>query len=211
MYTIFLLASFHFLHSKLDVSRQKLEFVKWKNSLPKSTNLCGPMNSSTITLSALVRFTNFNSVYLNEPLSGVNLMNRTFAKSVPASTQIVKLSENEYSLNTIIPSRIHQQKFVPGQEITQTTIDGRKIKNIFTIEGNTLIERQIEPNRETIIIRKFFETEMLAKFIVGDVTNRHWNKLEDWAQRGIKMSICWTFDLIDVKLRKIEELGLWIR
>lgn len=107
------------------------------------------------------------------------MINRKIAKSVPSSTQIVKLSENEYSLNTIIPFKTHQQKFVPGQEVMQTAIDGRKIRNIFTIEDNKLTEQQIEPNREVIIVREFFDTEMLGEVTVGNVVNKHWSTLVD--------------------------------
>lgn len=93
------------------------------------------------------------------------------------STQIVKLGENEYSLNIGIPFKTHQQKFVPGQETMQTTFDGREIKNIFTIEDNKLTEWQIEPNREVKFVREFFDTEMLGEVTVGNVVNRHWSTL----------------------------------
>lgn len=99
------------------------------------------------------------------------MINRKLAKSIPSSTQIVKLNEIEYGLNTIIPFKTHQQKFVPGQETENTTIDGRKVKNMFTIDGNKLTEKQVEPNREVTIIREFYEKEMLGKSIVGSVTN----------------------------------------
>lgn len=110
-------------------------------------------------------------------LLGLNIFNRKLAKSIPSSTQIVKLSDNEYGLNTIIPFKTHQQKFVPGIESETTTIDGRKIQNVFTIEGNKLTERQIEPNREVIIIREFFDEKLIGQSIVGDVKNNHWSKL----------------------------------
>lgn len=107
------------------------------------------------------------------------MITRKIAKALPATTQIVKLSENEYSLITSVPFKTQQQKFVPGQAIMQTTIDGRKINTIFTIEDNKLIERQIEPNQEVTIIRKFFDTEMLGKICFGNVTNRQWSNLVD--------------------------------
>lgn len=88
---------------------------------------------------------------------------------------LVKIGENEYSLNTILPFLTHQQKFTPNIESDQTTVDGRKIKNIFVIEGNVLTERQIEPTREVTIIRKFYATEMLGTSIVGKITNKHWS------------------------------------
>lgn len=69
----------------------------------------------------------------------------------------------------------HQQKFIPGEETEQTTIDGRKIKNTFTIEGNKITERQIEPKRQVTIIREFYDSEMIGTSIVGNVINKNWS------------------------------------
>lgn len=109
---------------------------------------------------------------------GLNFINRKLAKSIPSSTQIVQLSENQYSLNTILPFKTHQQKFTLGEEIEQTTVDGRKVTNIFTLEGNKLTERQIEPKREVLIIREFVGSEMLGTSTVdGKIINKHWSSL----------------------------------
>ncbi|CRL02382.1 CLUMA_CG015416, isoform A [Clunio marinus] len=114
---------------------------------------------------------------------GLNYIQRKLAKTIPASVEIVKLNENEYSFNTILPFKTHQQRFVPGEEIEQTTVDGRKVKNIFTIEGNKLIEHQFEPNRQVSIIREFTDKEMAGKTTVGnsfgEVTNKHWSKAQE--------------------------------
>lgn len=88
---------------------------------------------------------------------------------MPSSTQLVKIGECEYAINTIIPFTTHQQKFVPGQESSALTIDGRKIVNIFSLEGQTLIEQQIEPKRKVTIIREFTEEEINGQMIVGDI------------------------------------------
>jgi hypothetical protein len=104
---------------------------------------------------------------------GLNFINRKLAKTISSSTQVVKLNEREYAVNTILPFKTHQQKFVPGEESEQTTVDGRKVRNIFTIEGNKITERQIEPNREVTIVREFFEKEMLGRSIVGKVINNN--------------------------------------
>jgi hypothetical protein len=73
--------------------------------------------------------------------------------------------------------KTHQQKFVLNQETENVTIDGRKVKNLFTLEGNKLIERQIEPNREVTLIREFTENQMLGKSIVGKVVCSHVSNL----------------------------------
>ena len=69
----------------------------------------------------------------------------------------------------------HHQKFIPGKEVEQTTVDGRKVKNTFTIEGNKLIEKQVEPNREVKIVREFFDKEMLGTNTVGKIINQNWS------------------------------------
>lgn len=88
---------------------------------------------------------------------GLNFVSRKIAKNIPSSCELIKIGENEYSFNTILPYKTYQQKFIPGEERDHETTDGRKIKNIFQIEGNKLIEKQIEPNREVIIVREFSE------------------------------------------------------
>lgn len=105
---------------------------------------------------------------------GLNIFNRTIAKSMPSTTQLIKLNEVEYAINTIIPFKTHQQKFVPGRESNVFTIDGRKIKNIFIIEGNKLTERQIEPDREVTVVREFVDKEIIGQIMVGDVICNYW-------------------------------------
>ena len=104
---------------------------------------------------------------------GLNFINRKLAKSIPSMTEIVKLNENEYGLNTIVPFKTNQQRFVIGQETENITIDGRKIKNIFTLDGNKLIEKQMEPNREVTLIREFNAKQMLGTSIVGKIVSKH--------------------------------------
>lgn len=105
----------------------------------------------------------------------MNIFNRKLAKTIPSTTQLVKLGDHEYSFNIIIPFKIHQQKFVPDEESENETVDGRKIINIFTIDGNILTERQIEPNREVKIVREYFDDEMLGESFVGDVRSKHYS------------------------------------
>lgn len=67
------------------------------------------------------------------------------------------------------------QRFIPGVEIIQDTIDGRKIKNTFKIEDNKLIEYQVEENRQIIIIREYFDDQMLGEAIFRDKKNKTWS------------------------------------
>ncbi|XP_037034986.1 fatty acid-binding protein, liver-like [Bradysia coprophila] len=120
----------------------------------------------------LVRFDEFYDDYLEA--IGLNIFNRKIAKSIPSTTQFIKLDDCAYAINTIIPFKTHQQKFVLGQENDAFTIDGRKIKNLFVIDGNKLIEQQIEPVRKVTITREFTDDEILGEIVVGDVICKYW-------------------------------------
>ncbi|KAJ6635555.1 Sodium/calcium exchanger regulatory protein 1, partial [Pseudolycoriella hygida] len=114
----------------------------------------------------LVRFDERYDDYLES--IGLNIINRKIAKAMPSQTQLIKIGELEYALNTIIPFKTQQQKFVPGQECDAVTIDGRNIRNIFVIDGNKLIEQQIEPKRKVVITREYVDEEMLGEVVVGN-------------------------------------------
>lgn len=105
---------------------------------------------------------------------GLNLISRKIAKSVPSTTQLIKLNEIEYAINTVLPFKTQQQKFVPGQECDACTIDGRKIKNLFSIDGMIIIEQQIEPGRMVTITREFSEEEIVGEIVVGKVMCKFW-------------------------------------
>lgn len=141
---------------------KKYKFDKTDDNFNEYLSEIGKINTQSIDTQGKTKFPH---------VSGLNVINRKLARTIPSSTQIVKLSETEYGLNTILPFKTHQQKFIPGQETENMTIDGRKVKNIFTIEGNKLIEKQVEPKREVTLIREFFEKQMLGQSIVGKVTN----------------------------------------
>lgn len=98
--------------------------------------------------------------------------NRKLAKGSQATFQLVQLSANEFSINVTTGPRKSEVKFVPGQETERTTMDGRKVKNTFTIEGNKLIERQVEPNRVVTSIKEFSDNELVIENIVGDVKSK---------------------------------------
>lgn len=98
--------------------------------------------------------------------------NVKLAKGALATFQLVQLSANEFSINVTTGTIKSEVKFVPGQETDRTTMDGRKVKNTFTIEGNKLIERQVESNREVTSIKVFSDNELVIENIVGDVKSK---------------------------------------
>ncbi|KAL7045080.1 hypothetical protein ACKWTF_002149 [Chironomus riparius] len=103
---------------------------------------------------------------------GLNFLIRKLVKNCTVRSKLVKIDDKyyEFHISTTLKSSI--QKFCPGRSMDVTTMDGRKIKNIFTIEENKLIEMQIESNRTIMIIREFFKTEMLSEIRIGEIITK---------------------------------------
>lgn len=94
---------------------------------------------------------------------------------MPSTTELIKIDDNEYGLVTTIPLKSVVQKIIIGEEIIQNTMDGRTVKNIFEINGNILIEFQIEEKRKIIITRKYFENEMTGETEFRGMKSKHWS------------------------------------
>lgn len=92
--------------------------------------------------------------------------------------ELVRKSDDTYSLNSTIMLLTVSQKFKLGEGKDVTTQDGRKVNNIFTIEGNKLIEKQIGEKTMTIT-REFFDDQMIAVSSIGSVVCTSWCKLVD--------------------------------
>jgi Zn/Cd-binding protein ZinT len=107
----------------------------------------------------------------------MNFITRKLAKSFSSTCYLSKISDSEYTLTTVIPILTHVQKIKIGEEIVQNTMDGRKIKNTFKIDGNQLIEQQTEDNRKVTIVRKFFDSEMHGIMKLNDITSTSINVL----------------------------------
>lgn len=104
--------------------------------------------------------------------TGVSEENRKLAKESKAIFQLVKTGANDYTLITDVSTRTLETKFVLNQETERTTLDGRKVQNTFTVEGNKLIERQVEPNREVTTIRIFSDSELVVESSVGAIRSK---------------------------------------
>lgn len=101
----------------------------------------------------------------------MNAVMRKIAKTLPTVVHLSKDGE-KYSLNSKILVIKHSQVFTPGEEVlVEKTLDGRKIINIFTIEENRLIEKQIELEkaRTLTITREFHDEEMIVSTTFGGV------------------------------------------
>lgn len=130
-------------------------------------------------LEAIGRFIQMPSVHwiiclLKHIFLGVNAENRKLAKESKATFQLVKTSANEYTFNTDIGIKVFETQFVLNQETERTTLDGRKVKSTFTIDGNKLIERQVESSRDVVTTRTFSNTELVNESVVDGITGRVW-------------------------------------
>lgn len=93
-------------------------------------------------------------------------------------TTTVQLTKkgDEYSLNSTILLLTTSQKFKVGEAKDVTTQDGRKVKNVFTIEDNKLIEQQIGEKTLTIV-REYSDDELIVTTSMGGVESTSWCKL----------------------------------
>lgn len=100
---------------------------------------------------------------------------KKIAKTLTTTIQLIEKPDGSYVLNSTVMLITTPQKFVLGETKELTTTDGRKIKNIFTIDGNKLIEQQIGEKTMTVE-REFFDDIMIAKASIGDVVCTSWSK-----------------------------------
>ena len=92
---------------------------------------------------------------------GFNSVMIKIAKTFTTVVQLTKKGD-VYSLNSTIMLFSTSQKFKLGEGKNVTTSDGRKVINIFEIEGNKLIEKQI--GEKTLIIeREYSDDQMIAR------------------------------------------------
>lgn len=103
-------------------------------------------------------------------------MMRKLAATMSTVVQLVKKDDGSYSLNSTILFLTTSQKFKLGEAKEVTTLDGRKIKNVFTIDGNILTEKQLG-EKDCTITREFFDDELIVVASIGDVTCTSWCKV----------------------------------
>lgn len=84
---------------------------------------------------------------------------------------MTKRDDGFFYLITNVTAFTRTQKFAPGIEIAQKSVDGRRMRNVFTIKGSKLIEQQFGDKNVTII-REFFENELISTSRCGDVVTK---------------------------------------
>lgn len=102
-------------------------------------------------------------------------MLRKMGNSISATCFLEK-NGDEYSYHTVSTFKTTVMKFKLGEEFDEETLDGRKVKSVCTLDGNTLTQIQ-KTDKTSIITRVFSETEMNATCIYGDVTCKRCYKI----------------------------------
>lgn len=87
-------------------------------------------------------------------------MTRTIGNKVSPTIELNKEGD-EYSLKTTSTFKNTEIKFKLGQEFEEDTPDGRRVKSVMTLDGNTLKQVQIGEKNSTID-REYSPTEVKA-------------------------------------------------
>lgn len=102
---------------------------------------------------------------------GVNFLNRKLINTI---TPVVKLTKDgdEYLLHTNSTFKNSIIKFQEGNEFLYQTPDGRTVKSVFGIDGNTITEVQNDgTDRETTIVRTFTPDNVKMIMKCDDITS----------------------------------------
>ncbi|XP_074029530.1 fatty acid-binding protein, liver isoform X1 [Leptinotarsa decemlineata] len=109
---------------------------------------------------------------------GVGLVTRKMGNAVSPVVDLQKDGE-EYTLNSNSTFKNVVLKFTPGKEFDQETPDGRKVKAVITVEGDTLKEVQTNADGTiTTIDRTFSADEIKMVMSIGDITATRTYKLQ---------------------------------
>lgn len=106
---------------------------------------------------------------------GVGMVLRKMGNSVSPTVYLEK-NGDEYSFHTVSTFKSTVIKFKLGEEFEEETLDGRKVKSVCTLNGNTLHQVQTTDKPSTII-REFTDTEVVVTCTYGDVTCKRWYKV----------------------------------
>uniref|UniRef100_D3TLL9 Fatty acid-binding protein, muscle n=1 Tax=Glossina morsitans morsitans TaxID=37546 RepID=D3TLL9_GLOMM len=98
---------------------------------------------------------------------GVGMVLRKMGNSVSPTVEL-KLDGEKYSLTTSSTFKTSTITFKLGEEFDEETLDGRKVKSICTMDGNTLIQEQ-KGDKPSKIVREFKENELITTLTLGDI------------------------------------------
>lgn len=101
-------------------------------------------------------------------LSGVNFITRKIGNSISPTIYLTKEGD-EFKLHTESTFKNTIVTFKLGEEFDEETIDGRKVKSVCTLDGDTLTQEQ-KGDKPSTIVRKFTADGVVATMSIGDIT-----------------------------------------
>lgn len=113
-------------------------------------------------------------LFSNCNFTGLNWLDTKIAKQIPTIVELTKTDDGFYHLRTDIKVYTHDQKFQPGVEIQQKSVEGSLVKNLFWFEGNRLIEKQFGAKT---VIRQFSATDIQATLSCDNVTTKTYSEI----------------------------------
>nr|ABE77153.1 intracellular fatty acid binding protein [Pacifastacus leniusculus] len=92
---------------------------------------------------------------------GVGMMLRKLGQTSKPTVELLEKNE-EWTLKTTTTMKTTELKFKLGQEIDESTFDGRDCKTVFTLEGDKLIQTQnATKGKSAKYTREFTDTQMI--------------------------------------------------
>merc|ERR1712071_138229 len=125
---------------------------------------CPPARSSTMAPQFDGKYALDTSENFEEFMKalGVGIMLRKLGSSSKPTVEF-SIKDGEWTFKTISTLKTTEIKFRLGEEVTETTLDGRECKTVFTQEGNKLIQTQNAlKGKSAKYTREFNDTEMIA-------------------------------------------------
>uniref|UniRef100_A0A915KZW0 Cytosolic fatty-acid binding proteins domain-containing protein n=1 Tax=Romanomermis culicivorax TaxID=13658 RepID=A0A915KZW0_ROMCU len=103
---------------------------------------------------------------------GISWSLRTLGNTLKPSIEISSHGDGIYALTTRSTFKNSDINFRLGEQLDETTIDGRVFRTTFTFEDNKLIQRQVPINsgdKLSVITRERSGENMIATFVCEDV------------------------------------------
>ncbi|XP_054746566.1 probable fatty acid-binding protein [Anastrepha obliqua] len=95
---------------------------------------------------------------------GVDMVLRN---SVSPTVELKKDGDN-YSFTTTSTFKTTTVNFKLGEEFDEETLDGHKVKSVFTLDGTKLVQEQ-KGDKPSTIIREFTNSELVTTLTLNDV------------------------------------------
>uniref|UniRef100_A0A0P4VPE9 Cytosolic fatty-acid binding proteins domain-containing protein n=1 Tax=Scylla olivacea TaxID=85551 RepID=A0A0P4VPE9_SCYOL len=94
---------------------------------------------------------------------GVGIMLRKLGSSSKPTVEFSVGDDGTWVMKTVSTLKTTEVKFKLGEEITETTLDGRECKTVFSLEGNKLTQMQnAQKGKSAKYVREFNDNEMIT-------------------------------------------------